>query len=374
VLLHTDIDILEQIIMDKFLPAIDGLVRGLTKVVGFVSQYHNAVAFGGLATAIGGGYAAKKIGGYALRQVGTQLGLRGAAVAGGEEAAVVGGEGAAVLGAEAGGVGVLALLSEILVPLLIIAGVVALIYAYVKNPVQFESRIDAVKKWIAEHVKKGLKELDGAPVQAAERKDVPRGRIGASPDLDRTGLLADAIEHTEGYYANGQKPNRGQKNNNPGNIEDGAFARAHGATGSDGRFAIFPDYNTGHAALMARLTSGSYQNLSVAQIVAHYLGQKNYRDPKPRLGRTKEGDSAGYMASITKRTGLGRGDYLDGHAALTNGRIGGEGALRGVTIDQKTDIHIHGVNDPHAAARSVAREQKHVNADMIRNASGGVSG
>lgn len=33
---------------------------------------------------------------------------------------------------------------------------------------------------------------------------------------------------------------RGLRNNNPGNIEFGPFARKYGASGSDGRFAIFP--------------------------------------------------------------------------------------------------------------------------------------
>ena len=41
---------------------------------------------------------------------------------------------------------------------------------------------------------------------------------------------------------------RNWRNNNPGNLEDGDFARRHGSIGSDGRFAIFPDYKTGKEA------------------------------------------------------------------------------------------------------------------------------
>lgn len=42
---------------------------------------------------------------------------------------------------------------------------------------------------------------------------------------------------------------RGLRNNNPGNIEYGPFAIKYGATGSDGRFAIFPDMPSGICAL-----------------------------------------------------------------------------------------------------------------------------
>lgn len=46
---------------------------------------------------------------------------------------------------------------------------------------------------------------------------------------------------------------RGTRNNNPGNIEFGPFARQMGAIGSDGRFAIFPDMETGARAAEALL-------------------------------------------------------------------------------------------------------------------------
>jgi hypothetical protein len=42
---------------------------------------------------------------------------------------------------------------------------------------------------------------------------------------------------------------RNRRNNNPGNIEYGPFAKEHGAIGTDGRFAIFPDEETGFRAM-----------------------------------------------------------------------------------------------------------------------------
>jgi hypothetical protein len=40
---------------------------------------------------------------------------------------------------------------------------------------------------------------------------------------------------------------RCSRNCNPGNMEWGRFAVAHGAIATDGRFAVFPDLQTGYA-------------------------------------------------------------------------------------------------------------------------------
>ena len=59
--------------------------------------------------------------------------------------------------------------------------------------------------------------------------------------------------------AQGQRQPRGLRNNNPGNIEDGPFARSlPGYTGSDGRFATFNDPQAGVQAKTRLL--GSYLN------------------------------------------------------------------------------------------------------------------
>lgn len=71
-----------------------------------------------------------------------------------------------------------------------------------------------------------------------------------------------AVAREEGFYNPGTRPHR---NNNPGDIEAGRFADAHGATGSDGRFAIFPDSKIGFKAMSALFLAPSYLNLTVAQ-------------------------------------------------------------------------------------------------------------
>jgi hypothetical protein len=63
---------------------------------------------------------------------------------------------------------------------------------------------------------------------------------------------------------------RSWRDNNPGNMEAGPFPDAHGAIGTDGRFAIFPDSATGMRALVSLLSSDSYQGLTVEEAMERY--------------------------------------------------------------------------------------------------------
>jgi hypothetical protein len=71
----------------------------------------------------------------------------------------------------------------------------------------------------------------------------------------------EAIAREEGFYVPGTRPAR---NNNPGDIEFGRFTLAHGSTGGDPRFAVFPSAFEGFAAMRALLLS-AYNGLTVAQ-------------------------------------------------------------------------------------------------------------
>jgi hypothetical protein len=73
----------------------------------------------------------------------------------------------------------------------------------------------------------------------------------------------EAVAREEGYYVKGSRP---QRNNNPGDIEFGTFAEAHGATkGTDGRFAIFDSPEAGFAAMKALFQSSHYIDLTVSE-------------------------------------------------------------------------------------------------------------
>lgn len=84
--------------------------------------------------------------------------------------------------------------------------------------------------------------------------------------------LIQAIAHIEGFYTAGTRPNR---NNNPGDIQYGSFAKMNGADRiEDGvqapRFAHFPTPEVGFAALHALLSGPSYAGLSVEAAINRY--------------------------------------------------------------------------------------------------------
>lgn len=67
------------------------------------------------------------------------------------------------------------------------------------------------------------------------------------------------------------KGNRNWRNNNPGNIEYGAFARSMGAIGTDGRFAVFPSYDAGRSAKESLLfESPNYRDRSISSAINRY--------------------------------------------------------------------------------------------------------
>lgn len=64
---------------------------------------------------------------------------------------------------------------------------------------------------------------------------------------------------------------RNWRNNNPGNIEFGDFAKKHGAIGSDGRFAVFPDYESGRKAKEGLIFDGkNYKDKTLSDAIARY--------------------------------------------------------------------------------------------------------
>jgi len=88
---------------------------------------------------------------------------------------------------------------------------------------------------------------------------------------------------------------RNMRNNNPGNIEYGDFARKLGATGSDGRFAIFPDLKTGQDA-MASLLMGYAKGGSntISKIVSKWSP----------AGENGAANTNAYIADVAKKTGI----------------------------------------------------------------------
>lgn len=106
--------------------------------------------------------------------------------------------------------------------------------------------------------------------------------------------FTQAIARQEGY---GVPNGRSTRNNNPGDIEFGTFAKNHGATRIEvtpphgtPRFAYFPDSKTGFAA-MSTLLKQHYLGLTVEQVVNKYA---------PPV----ENNCSAYLKDVCQWTGL----------------------------------------------------------------------
>lgn len=157
---------------------------------------------------------------------------------------------------------------------------------------------------------------------------------------------------------------RGARNNNPGNIEYGPFARSMGAIGTDGRFAVFPDMQTGTQALAALM--GSYQRRgfnTIDKIVGRYAP-------------AHENNTGAYGNFLAGQLGVGRDQTLG--SEHMNKLVGGISLYEsrfnplenGVVINQTNTTTIQGNSDPALAGRAVTDAQQRANSDITRNLKG----
>lgn len=114
--------------------------------------------------------------------------------------------------------------------------------------------------------------------------------------METSGIpLWQAIARQEGFYVDGTRANR---NNNPGNLEYGSFAISQGATGSDGRFAIFPDADAGFTALK-NLLANFYHGLTLRQAISKYAP-------------ASENDTNAYVNNVSQWTGIAPDSPIEG--------------------------------------------------------------
>jgi len=119
---------------------------------------------------------------------------------------------------------------------------------------------------VIEILTKPTGQLSLSDIDSMVKMDVEKGSW-----LDRANAWLHGTLGMGGGGGGGGGGTRGDRNNNPGNLKDGPFARSHGATGSDsGGFAIFPDRATGSAAQEALVRGSSYQGLTLDQFAQKY--------------------------------------------------------------------------------------------------------
>lgn len=191
--------------------------------------------------------------------------------------------------------------------------------------------------------------------------------IFGKPTTPEQRRASGAVGGSQQTAPGASKPStRGARNNNPGNIEYGPFARSMGAIGSDGRFAIFPDLQTGTQALASLM--GSYQRRgfnTIDKIVSRYAP-------------AHENNTGAYGNFLAQQLGVGRDQQLG--AAHMNKLVGGISLYesrfnpleQGVVINQTNNTTIQGNSDPALAGRAVTDAQQRANADITRNLKGAV--
>lgn len=95
---------------------------------------------------------------------------------------------------------------------------------------------------------------------------------------------------------------RNWRNNNPGNLEYGPFARSKGAIGTDGRFAVFPTLDQGMMAKRALVFGPRYINLTIAGAISKYAPPS-------------ENNTNSYINAVVSATGAGRNTPLSNLSA-----------------------------------------------------------
>jgi hypothetical protein len=178
---------------------------------------------------------------------------------------------------------------------------------------------------------------------------------------------------------------RGIRNNNPGNIEYGDFAREHGASGVEaaGRFAIFRSAQEGLDALGSLLRSYAARGIdTIRSIISRYAP-------------SGENNTESYIATVARRLGFGADAHLnlnntgvlagleqaivqmengrnpysaDMYAAAANHAIYGQPAAgRDVQITQNVTTTVTGSSNPQEAAKALTGSLQTANGLLIRN-------
>lgn len=112
---------------------------------------------------------------------------------------------------------------------------------------------------------------------------------GLNKDTKSNAKVVAVLESGKGYvvlkYSDGSVIKRigvwSLRNNNPGNIQYGSRAKKYGAIGAGGRFAVFPDLETGYAAVGKLLRDlPKFYNNNIYGAIKYYAPKEDHNDPK----------------------------------------------------------------------------------------------
>jgi hypothetical protein len=153
----------------------------------------------------------------------------------------------------------------------------------------------------------GGKPGDGSIVPQAYHPD---GGVAQTVKALHSGGGYEVLDQDVGGNGN----TRGDRNNNPGNLKFGPLAKAFGATHADDKgFAVFPNKESGDAAMEARVKSNSYSGLTLDQFGNKYAeGNADWKKTVgAALGIGPNGivnnNDPRLLGAIKKAEGTGRG-------------------------------------------------------------------
>ena len=153
---------------------------------------------------------------------------------------------------------------------------------------------------------------------------------------------------------------RGMRNNNPGNIRYGNFAKSHGAIGKDSSgFAIFPVMGDGEAAEQALLRSYVKNGHdTISKVIS-------------RWAPSAENDTAAYIHSVVAKMGIGADQRLNSAnipalSSAINKHENGAAYAPQIT----TTINVNGAQNPTVTAQAVQAAQTRVLQLAARNTAG----
>jgi len=194
--------------------------------------------------------------------------------------------------------------------------------------------------------------------------------------------VSDALKSVAPTPGDSSQP-RGIRNNNPGNINYGEFARSQGSTGAEaaGRFAVFQTAQDGLNALGALLRSYAARGIdTIRSIISKYAP-------------AGENNTEGYIANVAKRLGFGSDAHLnlsdprllagleqaivqfengknpyssDMYSSAANRAIGGA-SQRDVQITQHITTTVTGSSNPQEAAKALSSSLQTSNGLLTRN-------
>jgi hypothetical protein len=233
---------------------------------------------------------------------------------------------------------------------------------------------DKLGQWAANQAHNDSFAKSGSPVQKI--LSMYAYAMGFDP---RTGQKIPDKDMAEPGTSASPKPSgaRGIRNNNPGNIKYGPFARRMGATGSDADgFAIFPSASVGLRAINENLASYGRQGVNTPSAIAHRWSTTDQDAYTQRLASMFGGDAGKSlnMADPAVLNALRNAIVLqeNGYNPYGKEMLGvasqpskaGTGAL---SVDQQVTINLHGVDRPQDAKQGVMDGMNGANDRLVRN-------